>query len=119
MPQNLGLRKIGRQESLPFFQAICIQRSVDFAINHSGERFEKFRTFLSSYLQARKKDSGETGTTIAMFCRMNLSLKVISALGQATAPLLNYEINGALGLLGALISQFALTSRRRMDGESS
>jgi hypothetical protein len=42
--------------------------------------------------------------TIAKTCSMNLSLKVISVLGQATAPTFTFEIIGAVGLIGVMIN---------------
>jgi hypothetical protein len=44
---------------------------------------------------------------------MNLSLKIISAVGHATAPYLSYEINGALGLLSVIIRHLAPSQLRK------
>ncbi len=44
---------------------------------------------------------------------VNLSLKIICVIGQATAPLLTFEIIGAIGLLGAFANQLASLSLHR------
>jgi hypothetical protein len=38
---------------------------------------------------------------------MNLPLKIISVLGQATVPSLTFEIIGAVGLLGVVINHLS------------
>jgi hypothetical protein len=46
---------------------------------------------------------------------MNLSLKLISAIGHATTPLLNIEINGAVGLVSAVVQHFSTRFVPRSD----
>jgi len=40
--------------------------------------------------------------------RVNLTLRIISAVGQATVPFLSFEIVGAAGLLGTVIQQLSI-----------